>query len=145
MSNKVVHLTGLNGLRAIAALAVVFAHTTLLLPEFNLVPIFGYSQDGTITGTTLAGFGVSIFFSLSGFLITYLLLLEKEKQPISVKNYYLRRILRIQPLYFLYIFITLLFLYLFQINFSGKQLIFYFLFAANIPFITGYEIYLLGH
>ncbi len=146
MSKKVIHLTGLNGLRAIAALAVVFAHITISLPSFNLdASIFGYSQDGIVRGMHLAGFGVSVFFSLSGFLITYLLLLEKEKQPINVKKFYVRRILRIQPLYFLYLFVTLPVLYLLGINYPAAQIIFFLFFAANVPFITGNEIPYLGH
>lgn len=46
--------------------------------------------------------GVILFFVLSGFLITYLLLAErKETGKIVVKNFYVRRILRIWPLYFI--------------------------------------------
>ena len=63
---KTIHLPGLNGLRAIAAIAVVVTHTLLLWPYLGL--------PSKHQGTDLAGFGVSIFFSLSGFLITYLLL-----------------------------------------------------------------------
>ena len=47
-------------------------------------------------------FGVHIFFVISGFLITYLLLLEmKTNEKINVGRFYLRRILRIWPLYYL--------------------------------------------
>jgi peptidoglycan/LPS O-acetylase OafA/YrhL len=50
----------------------------------------------------LGGLGVYFFFVLSGFLITYLLLAEKEKYgTISIKQFYARRILRIWPLYYL--------------------------------------------
>lgn len=46
--------------------------------------------------------GVDIFFLLSGFLITYILILEKEKTgKIALGKFYLRRLLRIWPLYFL--------------------------------------------
>lgn len=47
--------------------------------------------------------GVTLFFVLSGFLITYLLLAEASFQEINIKKFYLRRILRIWPLYFLII------------------------------------------
>jgi len=48
------------------------------------------------------GIGVHIFFVISGFLITYLLLKELEiSGSVSVKNFYIRRILRIWPLYYL--------------------------------------------
>ena len=50
---------------------------------------------------------VSIFFFvLSGFLITYLLLIEKEKYgQIAIKQFYVRRVLRIWPLYYLIVII----------------------------------------
>jgi peptidoglycan/LPS O-acetylase OafA/YrhL len=47
---------------------------------------------------------VEIFFFISGFLITYILVAEKaEYGKISIKNFYIRRMLRIWPLYFLLI------------------------------------------
>lgn len=47
------------------------------------------------------GTGVSVFFVLSGFLITYLLLKEKlSTGKINLLNFYVRRSLRIWPLYF---------------------------------------------
>ena len=50
--------------------------------------------------------GVVIFFTLSGFLITYLLLVERSlTAKIDVKKFYMRRALRIWPLYFLIIFL----------------------------------------
>ena len=46
--------------------------------------------------------GMVLFFVLSGFLITYLLLVEREdRHRIDIPRFYLRRILRIWPLYFL--------------------------------------------
>ncbi|MBX7170572.1 MAG: acyltransferase [Pyrinomonadaceae bacterium] len=144
--NKVLHLSGLNGIRAIAALAVVISHTTQSLSEFNLNPfIFGTNQDGFPKGLDLAGFGVSMFFSLSGFLITYLLLLEKESQEINVKNFYIRRILRIHPLYFSYLAICLAIIFFFNLQFSAISLVYYVFFAANISFIIGIPLPLLAH
>lgn len=56
----------------------------------------------------IGGLGVTFFFVLSGFLITYLLLTEKKiTNKINVKKFYMRRILRIWPLYFFIIFLTL--------------------------------------
>ncbi|MBO9701650.1 MAG: acyltransferase [Sporocytophaga sp.] len=50
--------------------------------------------------------GVNFFFVLSGFLITHLLIAEKNLTgSISVKNFYLRRILRIWPIYYFIFFL----------------------------------------
>ena len=146
MEKRVIHFSGLNGLRAIAALSVVFSHTTLALNSFGLNSfIFGKSSDGNPKTTLLAGFGVSIFFALSGFLITYLLLEEKKIKGINIKNFYVRRALRIFPLYYLYFILVLLTLFLFNLQFEKQSVAFYVFFAANIPFIFGGIIDLLGH
>ena len=50
--------------------------------------------------------GVNLFFVLSGFLITYLLLVEVgETGSINIKNFYVRRILRIWPVYYVVVLI----------------------------------------
>ena len=100
MANKEkVFLPGLNGIRAIAALAVVISHTNGHLGNFGLT---------TLPYLGLASFGVTIFFTLSGFLITFLLFKEIEKTgTIKIKKFYLRRILRIWPLYYFYLLVVL--------------------------------------
>ena len=51
---------------------------------------------------SMGGLGVLLFFTLSGFLITYLLLEEEMVfGKVNIKQFYIRRILRIWPLYFL--------------------------------------------
>ncbi|MCD6067385.1 MAG: acyltransferase [Bacteroidetes bacterium] len=141
-----VYFPGLNGLRAIAALAVLFSHSTLGLQFFGLdLYIFGKYEDGSPKATLLAGFGVSMFFAISGFLITLLLLKEKDWQQISIKKFYIRRILRIWPLYFLYLGIVLLTLSLNQISFEKTSFIYYLLLSANIPFVFGGALEFAGH
>jgi peptidoglycan/LPS O-acetylase OafA/YrhL len=146
MSKAVLHLKGLNGIRAIAAMAVVISHITLDLKSFGLIDtILGSDNNGNAKGLLLASYGVSIFFALSGFLITYLLLLEKEKKTINVKKFYIRRILRIWPLYYLYIIFCFVIYYLFQINFNSTIIPFYIFLAANIPIIINNMLPFLGH
>jgi peptidoglycan/LPS O-acetylase OafA/YrhL len=83
-----IHFKGLNGLRAMAAIGVVIKH-------------FGLHSFGE---HPYSFYAVTMFFTLSGFLITFLLFAEKEATgKINFKNFYLRRILRIWPIYFLYI------------------------------------------
>jgi peptidoglycan/LPS O-acetylase OafA/YrhL len=56
----------------------------------------------------IGGLGVSIFFVLSGFLITLLMLRERERTAsISVSAFYLRRALRILPAYVVYLIVVL--------------------------------------
>ncbi|KAA3649017.1 MAG: acyltransferase [Bacteroidetes bacterium] len=146
MNNKPVYLKGLNGIRAIAAIAVVFSHSTLRLDLFGLnAHILGTQINGEPRSFDLAGYGVSMFFTLSGFLITYLLLLEKEKRPISIRKFYYRRILRIWPLYYAYMLICFLCYFFFNINTNYSSTYYYLFYAANIPFILGKELFLLGH
>ena len=53
--------------------------------------------------------GVTLFFVISGFLITYLLLHEQEQsRTVSIPKFYMRRILRIWPIYYLYLLIVVL-------------------------------------
>jgi len=144
--NKLIYFPGLNGLRAIAAIAVVISHITISLKQFNLNPyIFGALKDGSPRGLTLAEFGVSIFFVLSGFLITYLLQAEKKIRQIDIPKFYIRRILRIWPLYYFYLPIAIAVLIAFKLIPDFKMLLFYIFFAADIPSILKRQIVLVGH
>jgi peptidoglycan/LPS O-acetylase OafA/YrhL len=145
-AQNIVHFAGLNGIRAIAAIAVVISHITLGLKEFNLDPyIFGTFLDGKPQGLSLAGFGVSIFFVLSGFLITYLLQVEKQILAINIKKFYLRRILRIWPLYYLYLFLSVLAILYFGFDLNTNTLLLYIFYSANVPFILNTTLTFLSH
>ncbi|MES2678988.1 MAG: acyltransferase, partial [Bacteroidota bacterium] len=94
---KGIYFSGINGLRFFAALAVIITHIELLKKMYGFPNIW---EQPVIFD--LGGFGVYFFFVLSGFLITYLLLVEKQKEgTIRIKQFYMRRILRIWPLYYL--------------------------------------------
>ncbi len=96
----------LDALRAFAVLAVLFSHFTL----------YTRMVQGVIQVVDLAGFGVRLFFVLSGFLITGILLRSKsycEKSGSSIwyelRQCYVRRFLRIFPLfYFVLVLATVL-------------------------------------
>jgi peptidoglycan/LPS O-acetylase OafA/YrhL len=98
------YLKGLDAYRAIAAIAVVVGHIELF--KFNNhIPNFLKSDFFQFTGGRT---GVMLFFALSGYLITTLLLKEKDKnQIIDLKSFYIRRILRVWPLYFTIIILCL--------------------------------------
>jgi peptidoglycan/LPS O-acetylase OafA/YrhL len=93
----------LDGLRFYAFLGVFICHT---LPfEAAFYRSLHLPLPWVLGATVKAGAaGVDLFFALSAFLITSLLLKEREETGgISLKFFYLRRILRIWPLYFLVI------------------------------------------
>lgn len=112
---KKVYFPNLDGLRFIAALLVIVHHIELSKGEMGLANIFGNGVDadyqvGTIESVVhvIGKLGVVLFFSLSGFLITYLLMIEKERtNTVAVGKFYLRRVMRIWPLYFLIVIFSL--------------------------------------
>ena len=83
------YIPELQGLGGIAVLAVVFYHCH---PRLEGTPFFHASLWGWA--------GVNLFFVLSGFLITSILL-EARGQPHYFRNFYARRALRIWPVYVL--------------------------------------------
>lgn len=101
-SNLKVYFPNLNGLRFIAACFVIINHVEQL-KRFYKIDEDAVSQFAKNIGKL----GVMLFFVLSGFLITYLLLSEeKVLAKIHIKRFYIRRLLRIVPLYALLIIIV---------------------------------------
>jgi peptidoglycan/LPS O-acetylase OafA/YrhL len=100
---KRIYFKNLNALRFFAAVMVIFHHVEQYKFWAGIPNICG-----NVTIDALGHKAVSFFFVLSGFLITYLLLAEnKQHQTIDVKSFYVRRILRIWPLYYLIVIICL--------------------------------------
>jgi len=101
MEIKDKRLPSLDGWRALSIFLVLAAHTkeTYDFPK-SLDIYFKWLFDGDL--------GVRTFFLISGMLITWLLLNEEHSTgSISLKNFYIRRVLRIWPVYFTYLFVLL--------------------------------------
>jgi peptidoglycan/LPS O-acetylase OafA/YrhL len=82
------YIPELDGLRGVAILAVMLFHMQ-------------------VRGVALGWAGVELFFVLSGFLITRILLESRDK-PHYLRNFYARRALRIFPLYYVVLVVTLI-------------------------------------
>lgn len=96
------HIKNLDTFRAIAALIVVVGHIELFRQNCFGSKTYDYLPNGHI--------GVILFFVISGFLITFLLMKEKETfGQISIKNFWLRRVFRIWPVYYLVLIISMFF------------------------------------
>ncbi|HTB52368.1 MAG TPA: acyltransferase [Ferruginibacter sp.] len=94
-----IYFKNLDALRFLAFLGVFIAHTIFFATSSNFFINFFLSI------VSLNYFGVPFFFTLSSFLITYRLLLEREKNgSIRLLKFYKNRILRIWPIYYLLVF-----------------------------------------
>jgi peptidoglycan/LPS O-acetylase OafA/YrhL len=136
-----IYFPGLNALRFFAASLVVIHHAETIRLKFNLPNLkhFSFFQNGMLA--------VSFFFVLSGFLITFLLISEIERtKTVSIRNFYVRRVLRIWPLYYLLVIIGLFiiptFLGIIDYDYkmpydtttAGVLFLFFLSFAVNILF-----------
>lgn len=131
----------LDGVRAIAAIFVIVSHIETHKELFGLKKL-------KINFLNLGAAGVVIFFVLSGFLITYLLLEEKTRfEKVNIKSFYIRRVLRIWPLYFVVLFFGF-FVFPKSDSFSGLFLSVFFLpniaFHYNLLPIALYPIWSIG-
>lgn len=131
----------LDALRFIAFLFVFFEH--IMWGAFKQLPIHDKPLLEHVMYTLFCngGLGVSIFFVLSGFLITYLVLSEINLTgKIDVKAFYIRRALRIWPLYYA-VLLFVFFIYPFvqhQLHIYQETCarpVFYFSFLSNFDLI----------
>jgi peptidoglycan/LPS O-acetylase OafA/YrhL len=92
-------LPSLDGLRALSILAVLFGHLAGTRGAYQPRPFMG----------SLAILGVRVFFVLSGFLITFLLLQEQARTgAICLRAFYFRRMLRIFPVFYAFLLVVAL-------------------------------------
>jgi len=113
------HFPSLNGFRAVSVIIVVIFHLEL--------------SNGTLYQTIFNGsLGVNVFFVISGFLITSLLIKEKIKTAqISLRLFYIRRFLRILPAAYLCIVVVAVLNYFFHLHVNYQYLVAASLFIVN--------------
>ena len=138
-----VYFPGLNGIRALAAILVIVCHIDEWSYRFGLASTDYYKR-------LMGAYAVVMFFVLSGFLITYLLIKEKEKfGTISYRKFYTRRILRIWPVYYIVLFIgAFLVIYFNPQLWHSRNIyvtsLFYFLMVPNLVHNFGYRADIFG-
>lgn len=150
VKNRNEHILALDGIRGLAIILVLFAH--FVREDFYLKHF--PSLGPIITKFSLMGLtGVSLFFVLSGFLITGILLNVREKED-YFKNFYARRTLRIFPLYYLilvFVFAVLPLIIHFSVqsSFLKSNQIWLWTYFSNFPSVAGIwnrsDQYALGH
>ncbi len=103
-TRKTQYIAGLHALRIYAAVSVVVGHVHQFIPGWFLIDVnTGILRNFTLTG----GSAVILFYVLSGFLLTWILLSEKRRRDqIDVIGFYRRRMRRIAPAYYLVLAIT---------------------------------------
>ncbi len=112
----------LNGIRGLAALIVFFAHC---LGFFAPDPQWGAFINSVNSLARSFNTWVDVFFVLSGYLITTILLGRRDK-PHYFRNFYWRRVLRILPLYCVCLLVVLFF-----VPHSGAYVLLATFFMAN--------------
>jgi peptidoglycan/LPS O-acetylase OafA/YrhL len=137
---KKIYFENLDALRFLCFLSVFFYHS-FYTENIELKSSYAYHfLKKEIFGN--GNIGVNLFFVLSGFLITYLLIKEKQlKSKINIPNFWIRRVLRIWPIYFLCVFIGfVLFPFLKemtgQVSNETASPLYYMLFASNFDMIN---------
>jgi peptidoglycan/LPS O-acetylase OafA/YrhL len=110
----------LDGLRALSIIGVIWFHSwwsTPFYPTLEALPVLRQGE-----------WGVHIFFVISGFLITTLLLREQKRSgTISIRDFYIRRSLRIWPLYYAVVAIYAVIMLTFQRGSDRSHTFFHYL------------------
>jgi peptidoglycan/LPS O-acetylase OafA/YrhL len=130
------HVPALDGLRGVAILLVLFFHFTMfgrLALVARRVPIGVERAVGSFIATTAmsAWIGVDLFFVLSGYLITTILL-EDKGRPRFFRRFYARRAARILPLYYGLLAVYALFLVVSSADDKLRSLVWPASFTTNV-------------
>jgi peptidoglycan/LPS O-acetylase OafA/YrhL len=117
----------LNGLRAFSILLVLLAHLGL-----SKRPFYGMLFNSAL--------GVNTFFVISGFLITTLCIKEQNLTgSLSLRNFYIRRFLRIFPVAYLYIVVIIILSYFFKLHLPGFQVAGAMLYIINFSYFKNHH------
>lgn len=132
------YFENLDTMRFIAATMVFLGHG--IKPSFEYLKLENPYLIKILYIVCNGGIGVSIFFVLSGFLITYLLLDELTRtSTINIWNFYVRRALRIFPLYYLLFLITFGIYPLWKL-FLGTENLLEYNFFYHLVFLTNFDL-----
>jgi len=116
----------LDGWRAVSIILVLGAHSSVVTgvsPEW--FSVLNWLFDGSL--------GVRFFFVISGFLITWLMFVEQERTGrVNLREFYVRRALRILPVYYAYLAVLLALQLLTQFRLSALS------WLGNITFTTNF-------
>jgi peptidoglycan/LPS O-acetylase OafA/YrhL len=125
------HLPVLDSVRGVAILAVVLFHATLFtLDQGKALGVI----DRLYLGVASLGWcGVDLFFVLSGFLITRILLHSKQR-PKYFRNFYARRTLRIFPLYYAAVLTYLAIAAIFHLKYAASAAPWLLTYTSNLVF-----------
>lgn len=122
------YIKQLDSIRAIAVILVIIWHW--------------FPRNSFIENLHAGALGVNAFFVLSGFLITEILLINRRKAEDSMaskrhilKSFYIRRVLRIFPIYYLTIFLTIILNHKLGLNVSRNEIL------SNITYTGNFFIY----
>jgi peptidoglycan/LPS O-acetylase OafA/YrhL len=134
-----IYFKNLDILRFVAAYIIVVLHCFAgWKVHFGGAPLNSFFSDSMNSKIEMImnnlSIGVDLFFIISGFLLTYLLLAEHEKTgKVEVLKFYIRRAFRIWPLYFFLILLAPLLTYFFDEQSPGY--LYHFFFAGNFDMI----------
>jgi len=124
----------INGLRAVAILMVMWMHSS-----FYFLDLQSPGQQIYHSFISLGTHGVDLFFVISGFLITGILI-DTSGQKNSLKKFYIRRTLRIFPVYYLTLVLGISLLFFIVPDFSlGIREAMYFVYLQNLFSVVDIE------
>jgi peptidoglycan/LPS O-acetylase OafA/YrhL len=123
-------IPGIDGLRALSILIVLISH----IQNTKSAPvILMFLGKHILWGS----FGVYVFFVISGFLITGLILKEKVKSgSVNLKSFYWRRFVRIFPVYYFYLLTIYILNCFFNLKMENSMFISAMLYLQNFPYFA---------